>query len=133
MNAIDTAIRSTLCGGTALTTLLAGTASVYHIRAPDNAELPYVLYSMHGGGAENINPSDLQNYLYYVRGYAGNGDAAASIAGAIKTLLDKKTLAVSGFTNFWTRFETEVESSEETSNLSPIYSCGGLYRIRIDS
>lgn len=133
MNAIDTAIRSTLCGGTALTTLLAGTASVYHIRAPDNAELPYVLYSVQGGGAENINPSDLQNYLYYVRGYAGNGDTAASIAGAIKTLLDKKTLTVSGFTNFWTRFETEVENSEETSNLSPIYSCGGIYRIRIDS
>lgn len=134
MNAIDTAIRSTLCGGTALTTMLAGTASVYHIRAPDNASYPYVVFNVQGGGAENITPSDLQNYVYYIRGYTETSSTNASlIHEQIKVLLDKQTLTVTGYTNFWTRFETELEFATEQTSGVPVYSCGGLYRIRIDS
>jgi len=134
MNAIDTAIRSTLCGGTALTNMLAGTASVYHIRAPDNASYPYVVFSVHGGGAENITPSDLHNYVYYIRGYTQTSATNASeIHEKIRQLLDKQTLTISGYTNIWTRFETEIEFANEYVNGVPVYSCGGLYRIRIDS
>ena len=134
MNAIDTAIRTSLCGGTALTNMLAGTASVYHIRAPDNASYPYVVFNVQGGGAENINPSDLGNYLYYVRCYTETSATNASqIHDQIKALLDKQTLTVTGFTNIWTRYETEIEFADEQQNATPVYSDGGLYRIRIDS
>ena len=134
MNAIDTAIRTNLCGGTALTNMLAGTASVYHIRAPDDATYPYVVFNVQGGGAENINPSDLQNYLYYVRCYTETSSTNASqIHDQIKALLDKQTLTVTGYTNLWTRFESEIEFADEQQNGVPIYSDGGLYRIRIDS
>lgn len=134
MNAIDQALYSTLTGGTALTNMLGGTASVYHIRAPDSATYPYVVFNVQGGGPENINPSDLGNYLYYVRCYTKtSSDNAALIHEQIKTLLDKKTLTVTGYTNLWTRFETEIEMASEQANDVPVYTDGGLYRIRIDS
>ena len=134
MNAIDTAIRTKLCGGTALTNMLAGTASVYHIRAPDEEDYPYVVFNSQGGGAENITPSDLHNYVYYVRCYTDESSTNASlIHEQIKSFLDKQTLTVTGYTNIWTRFETEIEQAQEQPNTQPVYSCGGLYRIRIDS
>lgn len=134
MNAIDVALYSTLTGGTALTNMLGGTASVYHIRAPDNADYPYVVFSVQGGGAENINPSDMRNYLYYVRCYTQTGaDNAALIHEQIKALLDKQTLTVTGFTNIWTRYETEIEMSQELASGVPVYTDGGLYRIRLDT
>ena len=133
MNIIDIAIKATLCGGTTLTNKLAGTASVYHIRAPDNASYPYVVFNVQGGGPENITPSDICNYVYYVRGYTETSATNASeIHNEIRALLDKSTLTVSGYTNFWTRLETELEFAEEQSNNTPLYSSGGLYRVRID-
>lgn len=134
MNAIDTGLRATLCGGTVLTNMLAGTASVYHIRAPDGASYPYVLFDVQGGGPENINPSDLGNYVYYVRAYTTTGATNASqIHDQVRALLDKAALTVTGYTNIWTRLETELEIVDETPDRKPVYSAGGLYRIRIDS
>ncbi len=134
MNVIDTSLRATLCGGTALTSMLAGTASVYHIRAPDGASFPYVLFDVQGGGPENVNPSDLGNYVYYVRAYTLTGATNASlIHNQVRALLDKAELTVTGYTNIWTRLETELEIVDETPDRKPVYSAGGLYRIRIDS
>jgi len=134
MNQVDTAIYSTLTGGTALTSLLASTSSVYHIRAPNVTTFPYVVFSLQGGGPENITPSDLWNVVYFIRAYsATNATAASNIHAEIRKLLHKKTLTISGYTNYWMALETELESAEEIPNATPIFMAGGLYRIRFDS
>ncbi len=134
MNAIDTALYSTLSGGTALTSLLASPTSVYHIRAPNVTAFPYVVFSLQAGGKENINPSDLGNYVYFIRAYSATSAAGAgAIHNEIVKLLHNKTLTITGYTNLWTALEQEEESAEEEPNAAPIFMSGGLYRIRIDS
>jgi hypothetical protein len=129
---LNAALYSTLSGGTALTALLGGTA-IYYLQAPDHAELPYVVWSYQGGGQENINPSDLHDPLVYVRGYSSASPAAASaIDAAVDALLDRQTLAVTGYSNFWTRRESLVPPMVETPpNGAKVYSAGALYRIRL--
>ena len=134
MNAIDSALYSTLSGGTALTALLATTSSIYHIRAPNVSTLPYVVYSLQGGGKENLTPSDMGNYVYFIRAYsATSAKAAGTIHDEIVKLLHGKTLTVTGYTNYWTVLEGEQETAEEEPNAAPIFMSGGLYRIKIDS
>ncbi len=134
MNAIDTALFSTLSGGTALTSLLASNTSIYHIRAPNVATFPYVVFSLQGGGKENLTPSDMGNYVYFIRAYsATSAKSAGAIHDEIVKLLHNKTLTVTGYVNFSTSLEGEQELSEEEPNATPIYMSGGLYRIRIDS
>ena len=57
MNALTSAIYTTLTGGTALTSLLAGTASVYYNAAPDDATFPYVVFNYQSNLEENQTPS----------------------------------------------------------------------------
>jgi len=134
MNVIDTALYTTLSGGTALTSLLATTSSIYHIRAPNVAGYPYVVFSLQAGGPENINPSDLGNYVYFVRAYsAASAQSAGAIHAQIRALLHKKTLTITGYTNLRTVLESELESADELSNLTPVFMSGGLYRIQIDT
>lgn len=134
MNVIDSALYSTLSGGTALTSLLATSASIYHIRAPNIVALPYVVFSLQAGGPENITPSDMGSYVYFIRAYsATSAKAAGDIHAQIKALLHLKTLTVTGYTNYWTVLESELESAEEEPNTAPVYMTGGLYRIKIDS
>lgn len=134
MNEVDTALYSTLTGGTALTSLLATSSSVYHIRAPNVTTFPYVVFSIQGGGPENIAPSELHNYVYFIRAYsATSATAASNIHTEIRKLLHHKQITISGFTNFWTALETELETAEENPDKTPIFMSGGLYRIRFDS
>lgn len=134
MNLIDTALYSTLTGGTALTSLLATTTSVYHIRAPNVATFPYVVFSLQAGGPENITPSDMGNYLYFIRAYsATSAKSAGAIHQAIRGLLHQKTLTITGYTNYWTALESEQEFADEEPNTTPVFMSGGIYRIRIDS
>lgn len=133
MNVLDTALFSKMSSGTALTALLAGTNSIYHLHAPEGASMPYVVFNIQGGGNENITPSDMRNYLVYVRGYAGTAVVAGSIDTQISALLDKGTLSVSGYTNFWTVRETDIESADLLPNGKYVYGSGAIYRIRLDS
>lgn len=134
MNEIDTALYATLSGGTALTSKLATTTSVYHIRAPNVTTYPYVVFSLQAGGPENITPSDMWNLVYFIRAYsASSATAASQIHTEIRKLLHKKTISITGYTNYWTSLESELESADEQVNSTPIFMAGGLYRIRFDS
>lgn len=134
MNLIDTALYNTLTGGTALTSLLATPTSIYHIRAPNVSTFPYVVFSLQAGGPENVTPSDMGSYLYFIRAYSATSAAAAgTIHQAIRGLLHQKTLALTGYTNYWTALEDERELAEEEPNATPVFVSGGIYRIKIDS
>lgn len=77
MNELGSAIYSKLSAATALTSLLAGTTSIYHLQAPDNATLPYVVFSTQAGGDENQTPIRRKNLLYFIRGYSAVSAGAA--------------------------------------------------------
>ena len=130
-NELNAALYSTLTGGTALTSLLAGTTSVYFLQAPEDATLPYVVYSYQAGGAENVTPSDMRSQLVYTRGYASTPALAGSIDAQISSLLHRQTLSVSGWANFWTAREEDFILVENPPDKSPIYMSGASYRIRL--
>ena len=130
MNALAQAIFSTLAGGTALTSLLGGTA-IYQSQAPDGTPLPYCVYSKQAGGPENIDPSDRRDLYYFVRGYATSAKQAGEIDEAVDNLLHRHNIGVTGYTVIWCARETDLESVENPPNNAPVYMAGALYRIRI--
>ncbi len=133
MNALNAGIHNTLKGGTALTSLLGGTA-IYYEQAPDNTPFPYVVFSIQGGGDLNLSPSRMKDILYFVRGYSKTSPAnAGSIDAACDALLHGKTLTVTGWNNYNTQRETDIENTEVDSAGQTIYMAGGVYRISIDS
>jgi hypothetical protein len=133
MNIINQGIYNTLKAGTALTTLLAGTTSIYNMQAPDSATLPYVVFNLQAGGADPNMPTNAINVLYYVRGFTKVSAAAAgSIATQIDALLHGKSVSVSGYTNYWCNHEQEIDSVQNLPNGEKVYSNGFYFRIRLD-
>lgn len=130
-NALNTAMYSRLSGGTALITALGGT-SIYWLQAPDGASLPYVVFSLQGGGDENITPRRMKNEVYFVRGYSAVSAQAGSIDALCDSLLHGKALSVSGWANFWLVRENDLANVENTEAGEQVYMSGGFYRIRLD-
>jgi len=132
MNALSSAVFSKLAQGTALTALLTGTASVYYNIAPDEATLPYVVFSYQSALDDNMTPRRSINDLMYIRGYTDvSGAAAGNIATQIDNLFQGATITVSGYNDFWTARETEIENTEITASGKRIYNAGGVYRMRL--
>jgi hypothetical protein len=130
MNAVAVALYTTLSGGTALTSLLGGTA-VYQQQAPDGAALPYVVFSKQAGGPENIDPHDRRDLTYFVRAYAGSAKTAGQIDAAVEALLHRHNLPVTGWNTLWCARDADLETVEPQPNGVPVYMAGGMYRIRI--
>lgn len=132
MNALTAGIYTKLTGGTALTALLAGTTSVYFNAAPDDATLPYVVFNYMSQIEENLTPSRMKNDLVYIRGYTGaSGAAAGNIATQIDNLFHAGSVTATGWNNFWTSQESEIENVEITPSGDRIYNAGAVYRIRL--
>lgn len=133
MNDINKTIYDTLKAGTALTALLAGTTSIYHLQAPDNAALDYVVYSLQAGGDENQTPKRRKNYLMSIRAYSATSAAkAGSIDTQVDTLLHGKTLSVSGYACFWCNREVDIELVENLPSGEKVWMQGGFYRVRLE-
>ena len=128
--AMGTALYSTLSGAAGLITELGGTA-IYHGVAPNGRALPYVVFSMQGGGPDLITKSDMHNNLWFVRGYASTQAQAVAIEAQIDAALNKKALTVTGWTNFWTVRETDLSLVETLPDNTNVYMAGAIYRIRL--
>jgi hypothetical protein len=134
VNALNTAIYNKLNAGTALTSLLAGTTSIYYQQAPDGVAFDYVVFSHQAGGPTNDYAGDSRDQIVFVRGYSTTGPAAAgSIDAQISTLLHRGTVSVSGYVNFWTAREEEVQLIENAPNGEKVWMAGAVYRIRLDA
>ncbi len=115
INALAKSFYTTLTGGTALTALLSTTTAVYHQAAPEDADLPFVLYSFQGGGDENKSPNRTLNLVMFARAYSSVSAAqAGSIDAQIDALLHMGTLTVTGSTNIWTARESVLSLVEPT-------------------
>lgn len=133
-NALNTAIYSTLSAGTALTALLAGSTSVYNMQAPDGATFDYVLWDLQAGGDDNMTAHRTKNLVLFVRGYSSTSAArAGSIDSQIDALLHKQVLSVSGWSNFWSAREEDVDTVEVTESGNKVYMAGGMYRLRLSA
>ena len=132
MNAIETGLYSALSGDTAIFGEIGSTA-VYNRTAPQGTARPYIVFFHAGGGHENINPSDMQNHLYLVKAVADTPLKAGTIDGLCTTRLHKQTLTVTGYTNFWTAREQEVQITETSPDGKSIFHTGAYYRVRIDN
>ena len=133
INELATALYSRLNGGTALTSLLAGTTSIYHLQAPEKASYPYVVYSLQGGGDENLDANRTKNLSVFVRSYSKSSAAqAGSIDAQCDALLHLSPLTVSGWTNIWLGRETDLETVENDPTGQAIYMQGAFYRVHLD-
>jgi hypothetical protein len=131
MNALNSAIYSKLSGGTALAALV-GTR-IYNQQAPEGAALPYVVFSVQGGGDENLSPHRTRNIVEFVRAYSGVSAAqAGTIDGQIDALLHLSSLSVTSWTSVWLAREQDLETVEATPAGTSVYMSGGLYRTIIE-
>jgi hypothetical protein len=133
VNILNAAIYNKLQAGTALTALLAGTTAIYNMQAPEGATYPYIIFSYHAGGDENLTNSRMKNYLYFIRGYSTVSAAmAGSIDDQIDALLHGGSLAITGYDLFWMVRDTDVQLVETLPNTGVTFMDGALYRIRFD-
>jgi hypothetical protein len=132
MNVLSSAIYSKL-QGTAVTSLLAGTTSIYNQQAPDNATMPFIVFNLQGGGDENFDQHRTKNLVYFIRGYS---QVSAAQAGSIDTAIDAamhlQTLTPTGWSNFWTAREEDLTAVENSPSGQKIWMAGGFYRIKIE-
>ena len=131
-NIIAAALYGKLSASTALVGALGGTA-IYNTLAPDSATYPRVVFRSLAGGPANINPSDMRELIYSVTTYALDKGQAGTIDAIISPLLHRLALTVSGYTNYWTARETEINNVELPPNGAPVFAVGAQYRIRIDN
>lgn len=133
MNVLDSAIYSKLQTTSGVTSLLAGTTSIYHMQAPKDASYPYVVFSIQGGGDENLTANRTKNLVCFIRAYSGVSAAqAGSIDAQIDTALHLNPLTVSGWTNFWMAREQDFENVENEPDGQKIFMAGAFYRTRLD-
>ena len=131
-NVLNQALFTRLSTGTALTTALGGTA-IYYQLAPDDAALPYVVWSYQFGPNEPQRTRHRDpEALVYVRGYAAKANQAGSIDAAVDALLHARPLTVTGYTNYWIGRTQSIADVEVDDAQFKTYSAGALYDIRVD-
>lgn len=132
-NALNASLYTTLSGGTALAALLAGSASVYFEQAPDDAALPYVVFSYPASGDESLSSRRTKSALVFVRGYNQTGPAlAGSIDAQIDALLHGQNITVAGWATFWSAREQDLQTVEVPESNVKTWMAGGYYRFRLE-
>lgn len=132
-NVLNAGLMTKLGGDATLVNLLGGTA-IYYLHAPDDADLPYVVWNYQAFGDENLSANRTKNGLVFVRGYNQTGPAlAGTIDARIDSLLHLKPLTVTGWSNFWIAREQDLSNIEIDSANVKTWMAGGMYRVRLDS
>ena len=125
------AIYTTLHASTALTALLPKSTAIYDSQAPDNAILPYVVFSHQGGGPENVDNNDLEQNLWYVRVYSStSAKDATQIFEKVDDLLNRVNISITGFNTLWCVREQNVKLLDNTPDGGKVWNAGAIYRIR---
>jgi len=129
--ALETGLFNALKNDSALTTALGGTL-IYNKLAPQGTTGSYAVFQWQGGGDENDTPTRSRSVLYTVRCIADSQATAATLAGLVDDVLHNQTLTISGYSNYWTAKEQDLNLLELTAGADPKYHVGGIYRISYD-
>jgi hypothetical protein len=137
MNALDSAMYSTLAASTAITALTnGGTASpsVYHFLAPEGADPPYVIYQTQAPSVPfrtHGYPIVYEDVTMTVKAVTEGHSAlqAGTIASNIAALLNGSVLSITGHTVLMLRREMDVDYYEVLPGGQRYHHRGGQYRI----
>lgn len=133
MNVLDAAIYSRLNTAAITNLLAAGSLSLFHLQASENAAYDYVVWNIQGGGDENLSAHRIKNLVVFIRAYSvGSAAQAGSIDAQIDTALHLVPLTVSGWSDLWLARETDIELVENEESGRPIYQAGGMYRLLLE-
>lgn len=136
MKWLDAAIYGRLNGATALTSLLAGGTigtSIFALQAPANAQYPYVVYNIQGGGDENMTRNRTKNIVEFVRAYGTISAQIGTIDAQIDVALHLVPFTgVTGWTSIWLAREQDLETVENPPTGNQVFMKGALYRMRFD-
>jgi hypothetical protein len=125
------ALFTRMSAGTALTALLPGTASIYDTQAPDNATLPFVVFSHTDGGPENLDANNLEINLWYIRVYGStSAKNTTEVFEQVDNLLNRVNITITGYNTLWCAREQNIKGIEITPDGSKIWNAGAIYRIR---
>lgn len=130
MNVLDESIYDWLAADSTITALVS--TRIYRQAAPQDATLPYIVYAHGGGGEENLTPTrsvEIVKNIFAVSGVSD--DEAGDIADAIHTRLHTAVLTVTGWTNYWTAAENEIQTHETDPSGVRRWIKGNRYRIRL--
>jgi hypothetical protein len=129
MNAWDAALYSRLQTTSGVTSLLAGTTSIYHLQPPEGAALPYIIYNIQAATEANDSAHRVKNIVGFIRAYSGvSAVQAGSIDAAIDTALHMAPLTVTGWSDLWMAREQELEMVENQPSGKQVFMAGGFYR-----
>lgn len=130
LQALGSALYSTLAGGSALIDRLGGTA-IYNTVAPQGASLPYVVFFVSAGRDINSSPRRARDYVVTVKAVTDAGvKAATELDGEIDAILHDAELDITGWGNYWTMRESDIMYTEVGGN-TLYWHVGGQYRIRV--
>jgi hypothetical protein len=132
MNVTEIGIYNKLAAASGLTTLLTATTAIYPHAAPQGTSMAYVVFGYSAGGLMNINPSELHNTVYFVKGVAASSAAATAIQTQLKAALHLQTLTVTGYTNIQMLCENEINYTETTREGTLVYHAGWYFRVKLD-
>ena len=126
--ALDTGLYTKL-NVPAVTNLAVG--GIWAAIAPNDTALPYVVFQWQGGGEQNLTPSRIRNVVYTVKAVAYTKSSAAVLAEQLDLALHDQTLSVSGWTNWATTREDDVQLAEVAEDGRVFWHIGAIYRFRL--
>lgn len=130
---IAAAIQGVLDGNAALAALLSAPHAIFQDYAPENSELPYVIFTLHTGTRteRGMHGSHIRDQLWLVKGICRGKSAAPArqIDFRCEQLLDETEFAVASGRVLNLRREQDISLSQPDSG-ETIYQRGGLYRFR---
>ena len=130
IDALNAAIYDHLNGSSAVTTLLSSATAIYYAQAPANAALPYVVYSIAGGGDDHLTPQASVDVRYTIKGVAKTAQTAGAIAGALRTALHEVEPSTG---SPWTIYRCQADGMfmyPENDAKEQFWHAGDTYRIR---
>jgi len=104
--------------------------SAYHLQAPNNTPLPYIVWNWQGGG--QTADHDLVDGLEWVRAYGTTAAQAGSIYAAFDAILNGGTLTITGWNVVALRRESEFEFVTNLPNGNQVFTVGSYYRLMFD-
>lgn len=142
MSAIDDAIYETLTAASGLTDLLNTAVSVYPDVAPEQADLPYVVYAFRDPHEDHyvFTGRSYETYHYAVQGIVGptfDSAAADAISTQIDLALSMDTgtigavLLTKDYSLMRCRRETRLRYPEKGDSGDIFYHAGGVYVIEV--
>lgn len=132
ITATNKAIYTKLNTTSGVTALLSSATAIFNTLAPVNTPLPYIVYTLAGGGSENESPLDSADLTYYVKAVTGSAATAGALADAIRAALHEP--ASMTIDSPWTIIRCQNTTGiffQEMLERVAYWHGGGAYRIRL--